>query len=425
MACSMQRLLLRAGRLCHVNSTRQISSSMALRGRPAFNWEDPFDLESQLTQDEILMRDQFRSYCQERLLPQVIEANRKEHFDREIIRQMGQLGVLGCTMKGYGAAGVSSVAYGLLAREIESVDSGYRSTLSVQSSLSTGAIYMFGSDAQKNRFLPKMVTGETIGCFGLTEPNHGSDIGSMETRATYDSNKKVYRLNGSKTWISNSPIADVLVIWAKCEDGQIRGFIVEREAAGDRLSTPKIEGKFSLRASITGMVLMDNVIVPEENVLNVQGLKGPFSCLNNARYGIAWGALGAAEACLKIARTYTLDRKQFKRPLAANQLVQKKLADMMSDIAIGLQACLRVGRLKDENRAAPEMISIIKRNSAAKALEIARAARDMLGGNGISDEYHVIRHVMNLETVNTYEGTSDIHALILGRAITGIPAFTG
>ncbi|XP_036142812.1 LOW QUALITY PROTEIN: glutaryl-CoA dehydrogenase, mitochondrial-like [Monomorium pharaonis] len=398
---------------------------MALRGRPAFNWEDPFDLESQLTQDEILMRDQFRSYCQERLLPQVIEANRKEHFDREIIRQMGQLGVLGCTMKGYGAAGVSSVAYGLLAREIESVDSGYRSTLSVQSSLSTGAIYMFGSDAQKNRFLPKMVTGGNDRLLRLTEPNHGSDIGSMETRATYDSNKKVYRLNGSKTWISNSPIADVLVIWAKCEDGQIRGFIVEREAAGDRLSTPKIEGKFSLRASITGMVLMDNVIVPEENVLNVQGLKGPFSCLNNARYGIAWGALGAAEACLKIARTYTLDRKQFKRPLAANQLVQKKLADMMSDIAIGLQACLRVGRLKDENRAAPEMISIIKRNSAAKALEIARAARDMLGGNGISDEYHVIRHVMNLETVNTYEGTSDIHALILGRAITGIPAFTG
>ncbi|TGZ52093.1 Glutaryl-CoA dehydrogenase [Temnothorax longispinosus] len=350
----------------------------------AFNWEDPFELESQLTQDEILMRDQFRTYCQEQLLPRVIEANRKEHFDREIMRQMGQLGVLGCTMKGYGAAGVSSVAYGLLAREIENVDSGYRSALSVQSSLAIGAIYMFGSDAQKERFLPKMVSGEKIGCFGLTEPNHGSDIGAMETRAIYDSDKKVYKLNGSKTWITNSPIADVLIVWARCDDGQIRGFIVEREVAGDRLSTPKIEGKFSLRSSITGMILMDNVIVPEENLLNVQGLrnilkkklmtikngvvtrdrvlhslgylitenliKGPFSCLNNARYGIAWGALGAAEACLKIARSYTLERKQFKRPLAANQLVQKKLADMMCDIAIGLQACLRVGRLKDENR---------------------------------------------------------------------------
>ncbi|XP_024880572.1 glutaryl-CoA dehydrogenase, mitochondrial [Temnothorax curvispinosus] len=425
MASHMQRLLLRTGRLCRVNSTRQISASAALRGRPAFNWEDPFELESQLTQDEILMRDQFRTYCQEQLLPRVIEANRKEHFDREIMRQMGQLGVLGCTMKGYGAAGVSSVAYGLLAREIENVDSGYRSALSVQSSLAIGAIYMFGSDAQKERFLPKMVSGEKIGCFGLTEPNHGSDIGAMETRAIYDSDKKVYKLNGSKTWITNSPIADVLIVWARCDDGQIRGFIVEREVAGDRLSTPKIEGKFSLRSSITGMILMDNVIVPEENLLNVQGLRGPFSCLNNARYGIAWGALGAAEACLKIARSYTLERKQFKRPLAANQLVQKKLADMMCDIAIGLQACLRVGRLKDENRAAPEMISIIKRNSAVKALEIARSARDMLGGNGISDEYHVIRHVMNLETVNTYEGTNDIHALILGRAITGIAAFSG
>ncbi|XP_018055272.1 PREDICTED: glutaryl-CoA dehydrogenase, mitochondrial isoform X2 [Atta colombica] len=371
------------------------------------------------------MRDQFRSYCQEQLLPNVIEANRKEHFDREIVKQMGQLGVLGCTMKGYGGAGVSSVAYGLLAKEIEKIDSGYRSAFSVQSSLSIGAIYMFGSNAQKERFLPKMVSGEKIGCFGLTEPNHGSDIGAMETRAIYDSDKKVYKLNGSKTWITNSPVADVLIIWAKCDDGQIRGFIIEREAAGDRLSTPKIEGKFSLRTSITGMILMDNVIVPEENLLNVQGLKGPFSCLNNARYGIAWGALGAAEACLNIARSYTLERKQFQRPLAANQLVQKKLVDMMCDIAIGLQACLRVGRLKDENKAAPEMISVIKRNSTIKALEIARTARDMLGGNGISDEYHVIRHMMNLETVNTYEGTSDIHALILGRAITGIAAFSG
>ncbi|KYQ60759.1 Glutaryl-CoA dehydrogenase, mitochondrial [Trachymyrmex zeteki] len=425
MVSHMQRLLLRAGRLCCVNSTRKISASATLRARLAFDWEDPFNLESQLTQDEILMRDQFRSYCQEQLLPNVIEANRKEYFDREIVKQMGQLGVLGCTMKGYGGAGVSSVAYGLLAREIEKVDSGYRSAFSVQSSLSIGAIYMFGSDAQKERFLPKMVSGEKIGCFGLTEPNHGSDAGAMETRAIYDSDKKVYKLNGSKTWITNSPVADVLIVWAKCDDGQIRGFVIEREAAGDRLSTPKIEGKFSLRTSITGMILMDNVIVPEENLLNVQGLKGPFSCLNNARYGIAWGALGAAEACLKVARSYTLERKQFKRPLAANQLVQKKLADMMCDVAIGLQACLRVGRLKDENRAAPEMISIIKRNSAVKALEIARAARDMLGGNGISDEYHVVRHMMNLETVNTYEGTSDIHALILGKAITGIAAFSG
>ncbi|XP_029164600.1 glutaryl-CoA dehydrogenase, mitochondrial [Nylanderia fulva] len=423
MASNMQRLFLRADRLCRVNFTRQISVSTSLRVKAMFDWEDPFDLRSQLTQDEILMRDQFRSYCQERLLPRVIEANRKEHFDREIMRELGQLGILGCTMKGYGAAGASSVAYGLLAKEIESVDSGYRSALSVQSSLAGGAIYMYGSDYQKDRLLPKIVSGEIIGCFGLTEPNHGSDPGSMETRATYDSDKKIYKLNGNKTWITNSPIADVLIVWAKCDDNKIRGFIVERETAGDGLSTPKIEGKFSLRSSITGMILMDNVIVPEENVLNVEGLRGPFSCLNNARYGIAWGALGAAETCFKIARSYTLERRQFNKPLAANQLVQKKLADMMCDIAIGLQACLRVGRLKDENRAAPEMISVIKRNSAGKALEIARTARDMLGGNGISDEYHVIRHVMNLETVNTYEGTTDIHALVLGRAITGIAAF--
>ncbi|XP_072763108.1 glutaryl-CoA dehydrogenase, mitochondrial [Anoplolepis gracilipes] len=423
MASNIQRLLLRVNRSCLVNPTRQISLSASLQAKPSFNWEDPFNLESQLTQDEVLMRDQFRSYCEERLLPRVIEANRKEHFDREIMREMGELGVLGCTMKGYGAAGASSVAYGLLAKEIESVDSGYRSALSVQSSLAIGAIYMYGSDSQKERFLPKLVSGEIIGCFGLTEPNHGSDIASMETRATYDSDKKIYKLNGSKTWITNAPIADISIVWAKCDDNQIRGFIVDREVAGNRLSTPTIQGKFSLRTSITGMILMDNVIVPEENVLNVQGLKGPFGCLNNARYGIAWGALGAAEACLRVARSYTLERRQFNKPLAANQLMQKKLADMMCDIAIGLQACLHVGRLKDENRAAPEMISVIKRNSAGKALEIARTARDMLGGNGISDEYHVIRHMMNLETVNTYEGTNDIHALILGRAITGIAAF--
>ncbi|KAL0124503.1 hypothetical protein PUN28_006389 [Cardiocondyla obscurior] len=424
MASHMKKLLLRTGRLCRVNFTRHISASATLREKPIFEWEDPFDLKSQLTKDEVLMTDQFHSYCHDALLPRVIEANRKEQFDKEIIHQMGQLGVLGCTVKGYGA-GVSSVTYGLLAREIESIDSGYRSTLSVQSSLAIGAIDKFGSEYQKERFLPELISGKKIGCFGLTEPNHGSDPGSMETRAIYDSERKVYKLKGSKTWITNAPIADVLIIWARCDDDQIRGFIVERDAAGTHLSTPKIEGKFSLRASITGMIYMDDVIVPEENLLNVKGLKGPFSCLNDARYGIAWGALGAAETCLKIARSYTLDRKQFNRPLAANQLVQKKLADMMCDIAIGFQACLRVGRLKDENRAAPEMISIIKRNSAAKALEIARTARDMLGGNGISDEYHVIRHVMNLETVNTYEGTSDIHALILGRAITGIPAFSG
>ncbi|KOX73276.1 Glutaryl-CoA dehydrogenase, mitochondrial [Melipona quadrifasciata] len=369
-----------------------------------FDWEDPFHLESQLTQDEILVRDQFRSYCREKLLPRVLEANRKEIFHKEIMREMGQLGVLGCTMKGYGAAGVSSVAYGLLAKEIEAVDSGYRSALSVQSSLAAGAIYTHGDETQKQRFLPKLVSGELIGCFGLTEPNHGSDPGSMETKATYDSDRKVYKLNGSKTWITNSPIADILIIWAKCEDGVIRGFIVERKGNENRLSTPKIEGKFSLRASVTGMILMDNVVVPSENLLsNAQGLKGPFTCLNNARYGIAWGALGAAETCLNIARSYTLERKQFNRPLAANQLVQKKLSDMMCDIAFGLQACLRVGRLKDEDKASPEMISMIKKNSATKALEIARLARDLLGGNGISDEYHVIRHVMNLESVVTYE----------------------
>ncbi|XP_012248425.1 glutaryl-CoA dehydrogenase, mitochondrial [Bombus impatiens] len=418
--------LSRCCRFSGATPSRQISVSFAVKGKPTFNWEDPFDLESQLTQDEILVRDQFRSYCREKLLPRVLEANRKEIFHKEIIREMGELGALGCTMKGYGAAGVSSVAYGLLAKEVEAVDSGYRSALSVQSSLVAGAIYEHGDEAQKQRFLPKLVSGEFIGCFGLTEPNHGSDPGSMETKATYDSDRKVYKLNGSKTWITNSPIADILIIWAKCEDGVIRGFIVERKGnEKGRLSTPKIEGKFSLRASVTGMILMDNVEVPAENLLpNTQGLKGPFVCLNNARYGIGWGALGAAETCLNIVRSYTLERKQFNRPLAANQLVQKKLADMMCDIAFSLQACLRVGRLKDEGKATPEMISMIKKNSATMSLEIARVAREMLGGNGISDEYHVIRHVINLESVITYEGTSDIHALILGKAITGIQAFS-
>lgn len=425
MAALTWKILSRCDRLYHGISLRHISSTSSLGGKPTFNWEDPFNLESQLTQDEIMVRDQFRSYCREKLLPRVVEANRKELFHKEIMREMGQLGVLGCTMKGYGAAGVSSVAYGLLAKEVEYVDSGYRSAMSVQSSLAAGAIYAHGSEAQKERFLPKLVSGELIGCFGLTEPNHGSDIGAMETRATYDSEKKTYKLNGSKTWITNSPIADVLIVWAKCEDDVIRGFIVERTGNGSRLSTPKIEGKMSLRASVTGMILMDNVVVPEENMLpKAQGLRGPFTCLNNARYGIAWGALGAAESCLHTARSYVLDRKQFNRPLAANQLIQKKLADMMCEIAIGLQACLRVGRMKDEGSITPEMISIIKKNSALKALEIARVARDMLGGNGISDEYHIIRHMVNLESVITYEGTNDVHALILGRVITGIPAFS-
>ncbi|XP_076167501.1 glutaryl-CoA dehydrogenase, mitochondrial [Ptiloglossa arizonensis] len=424
MATVAQKLRFQCGLLCRGVFSRQISMSSVLSGKSTFNWEDPLDLESQLTQDEILIRDQFRSYCREKLLPRVIEANRKEIFHKEMMREMGELGILGCTMKGYGAAGVSSVAYGLLAREIEAVDSGYRSALSVQSSLVAGAIYLHGDQSQKERFLPKLVSGELIGCFGLTEPDHGSDAGAMVTRATYDQEKKIYKLNGSKTWITNSPIADVLIIWAKCEDDKIRGFIVERKGNEGRLSTPKIEGKFSLRTSVTGMVLMDNVVVPSENLLpNVQGLKGPFSCLNNARYGIAWGALGAAETCMKVARSYTLERKQFNRPLAANQITQLKMTDMMCDIAFGLQACLRVGRLMDQGKATQEMISMVKKNSAMKALQIARTARDMLGGNGISDEYHVIRHVMNLESVITYEGTNDIHGLILGRAITGISAF--
>lgn len=425
MASLSRKIFSQCGRLYQANSIRQISVSSHHATKPVFKWEDPFDLESQLTQDEIIIRDQFRSYCQERLLPRVVKANREEIFDKAIMREMGEIGVLGCTMKGYGAAGVSNVAYGLLAREIEAVDSGYRSALSVQSSLAAGAIYTHGSEEQKQRFLPGLVKGETIGCFGLTEPNWGSDPAGMETKAIFDSREKVYRLTGAKTWITNSPIADVLVVWAKNQDNEIKGFIVERKGNENSLSTPKIEGKFSLRTSITGMILMDNVKVPVENMLpDVKGLKGPFSCLNNARYGIAWGALGAAEACLKLVRSYTLERTQFGRPLAANQLVQRKMADMMCDIAMGLQACLRVGRLKDEDKAAPEMISMIKRNSSMKALEIARTAREMLGGNGISDEYHVIRHAMNLESVVTYEGTSDIHALILGRAITGIPAFS-
>lgn len=393
-------------------------------GIPTYKWDDALNLESRLTEDEISIRDSFRSYCQETLLPRVILANRNEVFHKEILTEMGSLGALGCTLNGYGCANVSSVAYGLLTREVERVDSAYRSALSVQSSLSMGAIYDYGSDKQKEKYLPEMAKGNLIGCFGLTEPNHGSDPSGMETKAKYDSTTKTYVLNGSKTWITNSPIADILIVWAKCDDGKLRGFIIDRQESSKGLSTPKIEGKFSLRASTTGMILMDDLHVPEDNLLpNAEGFRGPFGCLNNARYGIAWGALGAAEECLSIARQYTLDRKQFKRPLAATQIMQKKMADMSTEITLGLHACLQVGRLKDKKQHTPEMISMIKRNNAGKALDIARVARDMLGGNGISDEYHVIRHVMNLEAVNTYEGTHDIHALILGRAITGIAAF--
>ncbi|XP_073478736.1 glutaryl-CoA dehydrogenase, mitochondrial [Aquarana catesbeiana] len=388
-----------------------------------FDWRDALCLDSQLTEDEIMIRDSFRAYCQEKLMPRILMANRQEAFDRNIISELGELGVLGSTIKGYGCAGTSYVAYGLLAREVERVDSSYRSVMSVQSSLVMHPIAAYGSEEQKQKYLPGLARGELLGCFGLTEPNHGSDPAGMETRARYNPISKTYTLNGSKTWITNSPIADLCVVWAVCEDGKVRGFLLERGTKG--LSTPKIEGKFSLRASATGMILMDDVEIPEENLLpNVSGMGGPFGCLNNARYGIAWGALGAAEFCFHTARQYTLDRIQFGVPLARNQLIQKKLADMLTEITIGLQACLQLGRLKDEDKAAPEMISLLKRNSCGKALDIARQARDMLGGNGICDEYHIIRHVMNLEAVNTYEGTHDVHALILGRAITGLQAFT-
>jgi glutaryl-CoA dehydrogenase len=388
--------------------------------KPSFKWDDPLLLEDQLTEEERMVRDTAHAYAQEKLLPRVRDAFRNETTDPSIFREMGELGLHGLTLPAeYGGAALNYVCYGLVAREIERVDSGYRSMMSVQSSLVMFPIYTYGSEAQRARYLPALARGETIGSFGLTEPNHGSDPGSMETRAR--SVDGGYRLTGAKTWISNAPIADVFVVWAKL-DGVVRGFILEKGMKG--LSAPKIEGKFSLRASITGEIVMDDVSVPAANLLpNVQGLKGPMGCLNSARYGIAWGALGAAEACWHAARQYVLDRKQFGRPLAANQLVQRKLADMQTEITLALQACLRLGRLKDEGRAAPEITSIVKRNSCGKALEIARMARDMHGGNGIADEFHVIRHVLNLETVNTYEGTHDIHALILGRAQTGISAF--
>jgi glutaryl-CoA dehydrogenase len=404
------------------NTTLAARSGGETASPPRFDWADPFLIEEELSEDERMVRDSTRAYCQEKLLPRVIEANRRERFDREILDEMGALGFLGSTIEGYGCAGVNYVSYGLIAREVERVDSGYRSAMSVQSSLVMYPIYDFGTEAQRQKYLPKLATGEWVGCFGLTEPDHGSDPGGMTTRAVAVPGG--YCLNGAKMWISNAPIADVFVVWAKTEDGVIRGFILERGMAG--LSTPKIEGKFSLRASATGEVVMADVCVPEENLLpHVSGLRGPFSCLNNARYGIAWGAMGAAEFCWHAARSYTIERRQFGRPLAANQLIQKKLVDMQTEITLGLNACLRVGRLKDQGRATPEMVSLLKRNNAGKALDIARMARDMHGGNGISDEYHVIRHLMNLEAVNTYEGTHDIHALILGRAQTGIAAFSG
>jgi glutaryl-CoA dehydrogenase len=388
----------------------------------AFDWLDPFHLAEQLTDDERQVQQAAHEYCQGRLMPRILEANRHERFDRGIITEMGELGFLGPTIpEEYGGAGAGYVSYGLIAREVERVDSGYRSAMSVQSSLVMHPIYAYGDEAQRRKYLPKLASGEWVGCFGLTESDHGSDPGGMRTRA-----RKVdggYRISGAKNWITNSPIADVMIVWAKDDAGDIRGFILERGMKG--LETPKIEGKFSLRASTTGMIMMDEVLVPEDSLLpNVKGLKGPFGCLNRARYGIGWGTMGAAEFCWHRARDYTLERKQFGRPLAANQLIQKKLADMQTEIALGLQAALRTGRLLEEGKAAPELISLIKRNNCGKALDIARTARDMHGGNGISDEYHVIRHVMNLEAVNTYEGTHDIHALILGRAQTGIQAFS-
>ena len=402
-----------------INYRIYIGSVMST-SKPSFNWQDPLSIDSLLSEEERMIRDSAHQYCQEKLMPRVLLANRNETFDPDIMKELGALGLLGCTIEEkYGCAGVNYVTYGLIAREVERVDSGYRSAMSVQSSLVMHPIHAYGTEEQKMKYLPKLATGEMIGCFGLTEPNSGSDPASLSTKAI-----KVeggYRVTGTKMWITNSPIADVFIIWAKL-DGVIKGFILEKGMEG--VSAPKIEGKFSLRASITGEVVMDNVFVPEENLLpHVKGLSGPFGCLNKARYGIGWGALGAAEFCWHAARQYTLDREQFGKPLAATQLIQKKLADMQTEITTGLFACLQVGRLMDAGTLATEAISLIKRNSCGKALEIARTARDMHGGNGIADEFHVIRHMMNLEAVNTYEGTHDVHALILGRAQTGIQAF--
>ena len=397
-------------------SLKQKSTS-SLRSTP---WQDPLLLDSQLTDLERMIRDTAQAYAQEKLMPRILMANRREEFDPAIMKEMGDMGLLGITIDGHGGANAGYVSYGLVAREIERVDSAYRSAMSVQSSLVIYPIYAYGSEDQRQKYLPKLISGEHIGCFGLTEPDSGSDPAGMRTRA-----RKVdggYILHGSKMWITNSPLAQVMVVWAKCDDDKIRGFILERGMDG--LTTPKIEGKMSLRASVTGEIVMDNVFVPTDNLLpNIEGIKGPFGCLNNARYGIAWGALGAAEFCWHAARNYTMERKQFDRPLASNQLIQKKLADMQTEITLALQGCLQAGRLKNDGYDIPEVISLIKRNSCGKSLDIARAARDMHGGNGIVDEYHVIRHMVNLETVNTYEGTHDIHALILGRYQTGLAAF--
>ncbi len=400
-----------------------VTTPIALAGtKPHFAWDDALLLDDQLTDDERAIRDSARDYCQEKLFPRILMANRHEIFDRSIMTELGEMGFLGATLDTHDCAGASYVAYGLIAREVERVDSGYRSAFSVQSSLVMYPIATFGSDAQRDRYLPKLRTGEWVGCFGLTEPDAGSDPAAMRTRARAVDGG--FLVSGCKTWITNSPIADVFVVWAKDDAGDIRGFILDRGTPG--LDAPKIEGKFSLRASVTGMIMMSDVFVPTENMLpRAKGLRGPFSCLNNARYGISWGTLGAAEFCWHAARDYTMAREMFGRPLAATQLVQKKLADMQTEITLALQSVLRLGRLMDEHRAAPEMISLCKRNSCGKALDIARTARDMHGGNGISDDYHVIRHMMNLEAVNTYEGTHDVHALILGRAQTGLNAFGG
>ncbi|XP_025410341.1 glutaryl-CoA dehydrogenase, mitochondrial [Sipha flava] len=388
----------------------------------SFDWEDALNLDHNLTSEERQLKTSFRDFCQKALMPRILNSNRNGVYEKEVLKDMAAMGALGCTIGEYGCVKVSQVGYGLIAREVERVDSAYRSALSVQSSLVMHAIHAYGTDDQKERYLPQLATADLVGSFCLTEPNAGSDIGTMESKAKYDSETKSYTLNGAKTWITNAPVADVFIVWARCEDGRVRGFVVEKGTPG--LTTAVIPGKLSLRASSTGSVYMDNCVVPEDSLLpGVVGMGGPFGCLNHARYGIAWGAFGAAEACLSVSRSYCLDRKQFGKPLAATQLIQKKYADMVTEISIGLLACLQVGRLKEQGLATPEMISLIKRNSTGKALDIARLARDTLGGNGISDEYHVIRHLINLETVNTYEGTYDIHGLVLGRAITGLQSF--